>query len=70
VTAGDVFMLCTDGLWEYLDDSVLERTLAAAPNPGAWLGELGTEVKKAAAHKTSHDNFSALTVWTRAAEGA
>ena len=69
VMPGDVFMLCTDGLWEYLDDSMLESTLAAAPNPGAWLGELGTEVKKAAAHKTSHDNFSALTVWTRAADG-
>jgi serine/threonine protein phosphatase PrpC len=67
VQAGDVFLLCTDGLWEYLDDEVLESTLAAAPNPGAWIGELATAVRAAAAHKTSHDNFSALTVWTRAA---
>ena len=67
VQAGDVFMLCTDGLWEYLDDAVLEATLAAAPNPGAWLGELAAAVRQAAAHKASHDNFSALTVWTRAA---
>ncbi|KPF47220.1 hypothetical protein D621_17270 [beta proteobacterium AAP51] len=70
VQAGDVFLLCTDGLWEYLDDSVLERTLAAAANPGAWIGELATAVRAAAAHKTSHDNFSALTVWTRAAPSA
>lgn len=70
VQAGDVFLLCTDGLWEYLDDAVLERTLRAAPNPGAWIGELATEVRAAAAHKTSHDNFSALTVWTRAAPSA
>ncbi len=27
-------------------------------------------VRAAAAHKTSHDNFSALTVWTRAAPAA
>lgn len=67
VQAGDVFLLCTDGLWEYLDDNVLERTLAAAPNPGAWIGELATAVRAAAGHKVSHDNFSALTVWTRAA---
>ena len=67
VLPGDVFMLCTDGLWEYLDDDVLESTLSTAPNPGAWLGELGAAVRKAAAHKSSHDNFSALTVWTRAA---
>ena len=70
VQAGDVFLLCTDGLWEYLDDDVLERTLAAAPNPGAWIGELSTEVRRAASHKTSHDNFSALTVWSREAPAA
>jgi serine/threonine protein phosphatase PrpC len=70
VQAGDVFLLCTDGLWEYLDDEVLESTLAAAPNPGAWIGELAMAVRAAAAHKTSHDNFSALTVWTRAAPAA
>lgn len=70
VQPGDVFLLCTDGLWEYLDDEVLESTLAAAPNPGAWIGELAMAVRAAAAHKTSHDNFSALTVWTRAAPAA
>lgn len=67
VEAGDVFLLCTDGVWEYLADSVLERTLAASANPAAWIGELAVEVRKAAAHKASHDNFTALTVWTRAA---
>jgi serine/threonine protein phosphatase PrpC len=66
VEAGDVFMLCTDGVWEYLPDTVLERTLAASPNPAAWIGELAAEVRKAASHKASHDNFTALTVWTRA----
>ena len=67
VQPGDVFMLCTDGLWEYLPDEVLESTLSAAANPSAWLGELGAEVRRAASHKASHDNFSALAVWTRAA---
>lgn len=67
VQPGDAFLLCTDGLWEYLDDTVLESTLAAAPNPGAWIGELAARVRAEASHKTSHDNFSALTVWTRAA---
>ena len=67
VEAGDVFMLCTDGVWEYLPDGVLERTLAASANPAAWIGELAVEVRKAASHKASHDNFTVLTVWTRAA---
>lgn len=70
VQPGDVFLLCTDGLWEYLDDAVLERSLGAASNPGAWIGELATQVRQAASHKASHDNFSALTVWTRAAPNA
>ena len=67
VAPGDVFLLCTDGLWEYLDDEALESSLVSSPNPGAWLGELSRQVRNAASHKASHDNFSALTVWTRAA---
>ncbi len=67
VQAGDVFLLCTDGLWEYLDDELMQNTLAAASAPGVWLGELATAVRRAASLKASHDNFSALTVWTRPA---
>ena len=69
VQAGDVFLLCTDGLWEYLADSVLESTLASASTPGAWINTLAAEVHRAASGKTSHDNFSAVTVWTRPAPG-
>ena len=67
VQAGDVFLLCTDGLWEYLDDELMQTTLATAASPGVWLGELATAVRQAASRKASHDNFSALTVWTRQA---
>ena len=69
VQPGDVFLLCTDGLWEYLADSVLESTLASASTPGAWINTLAAEVHRAANGKTSHDNFSAVTVWTRPAPG-
>ncbi len=64
VQAGDVFLLCTDGLWEYLDDEVLEQTLSAAATPRAWLDALSVEVHKATLDKASHDNFTALVVWT------
>lgn len=66
VEPGDVFLLCTDGLWEYVDDATLEATLAAAQSPRAWLDALAAQVFAAASHKASHDNFSALVVWTRA----
>lgn len=66
IVPGDAFLLCTDGVWEYVSDATLERTLAAAPNPASWIGQLAVEVRRAASHKPSHDNFTALTVWTSA----
>jgi serine/threonine protein phosphatase PrpC len=68
VHPGDVFLLCTDGLWEYVDDEALESTLAASPTPRAWLDAIEVEVRRAASHKSSHDNFTALVVWTSAAD--
>ncbi len=67
VRPGDTFLLCTDGLWEYVEDPVLERTLAAAQTPQEWLESLAAEVRRAASHKASHDNFTAIAVWAREA---
>ena len=66
VAPGDAFLLCTDGLWEYVDDATLERLLAAAEAPRDWLDAIGTAVARAASHKSQHDNFSALAVWVDA----
>lgn len=67
--SGDVFLLCTDGLWEYVDDAELCATLAVAPHPQAWLAELERCVLRHAAERRRprHDNFSALSVWIGAA---
>jgi len=65
---GDVFLLCTDGLWEYVDEAALEESLAQARDPDEWLSMLEALVLRNAAHKPSHDNFSALTVWAREAD--
>lgn len=64
---GDVFLLCTDGLWEYVEDTVLEQTLQQAHTPQDWLDVLEATVLREAAGRPSHDNFSALTVWTSTA---
>jgi serine/threonine protein phosphatase PrpC len=61
--AGDVFLLCTDGMWEYVSDDQLESALAEAASPHAWLETLEQTVLREAANKPSHDNFSALTLW-------
>ena len=63
VEAGDVFLLCTDGLWEYVDDAQLEAALASAPSPHDWLRELEQHVLRGASHKPRHDNFTAVAVW-------
>ena len=63
--AGDVFMLCTDGLWEFVNEAEMCASLNRAANPKAWLDQLEQLVlhHAAATGKTGHDNFSAITVW-------
>ncbi len=61
VRDGDVFMLCSDGLWEYVEESVMERLLAGSASAQAWLAALEAEVL-AHAH-SGHDNYSAIAVW-------
>jgi serine/threonine protein phosphatase PrpC len=62
---GDVFLLCTDGLWEYVNEVELSASLARAADPPAWLAALEQLVLRHAgeAGKATHDNFSAITVW-------
>jgi serine/threonine protein phosphatase PrpC len=61
VRDGDVFLLCTDGLWECIDESDMERLLAAAATPEAWLRELEGEVLRRG--NKDQDNYSALVLW-------
>ena len=67
VAAGDVFLLCTDGVWEHLDEARFGELLAQSATPQAWLAAIEAEVQRATAALHSHDNFTALAVWTGAA---
>lgn len=58
---GDVFMLCSDGLWEYVEEETMERLLAGSMTAESWLAALETEVLAHA--KRDHDNYSAIAVW-------
>ena len=62
---GDVFLLCTDGLWEYVDDAEMCASLARSGDPSAWLAHLEQLVllNARAMHKPGHDNFSGIAVW-------
>lgn len=62
---GDVFLLCTDGLWEYVNEAEMCAALSRAHDPVAWLSSLEQLVLRNAreAQKPGHDNFSGVAVW-------
>ena len=60
---GDKFLLCTDGVWEYVDDVELEQCVTGAASAEHWLRELETRVL--ARGRTRQDNYSALAVWCK-----
>lgn len=64
--AGDVFLLCTDGLWEHVDEAQMQTDLAGATRPQDWLSALERRVIVATQARSGHDNFTALTVWLSA----
>jgi serine/threonine protein phosphatase PrpC len=61
IAGGDQFLLCTDGFWEYIDESAMEATLVAAVSPADWLRRMEEQVR--ARGGPEQDNFSALAVW-------
>ena len=63
VEPGDAFLLCSDGLWEFVGDEAMEHALGGAGSPSAWLESLERLVREAARGRSSHDNFSAVAVW-------
>ncbi|CAN5776106.1 protein phosphatase 2C domain-containing protein [soil metagenome] len=66
VEAGDVFLLCTDGVWECVDQALLEATLQLADSADGWLAAIELAVLGASVgHENGkeHDNFSAIAVW-------
>jgi serine/threonine protein phosphatase PrpC len=63
IAGGDKFLLCTDGLWEYVEESELEQTLRGVASAEEWLRALESRVL--ARGRSSQDNYSALAVWCK-----
>ncbi len=61
IEGGDAFLMCTDGFWEYIDESAMESALANAPSAAGWLRVMEEQVR--ARGGAEQDNFSALAIW-------
>jgi serine/threonine protein phosphatase PrpC len=61
LTGEEVFLICSDGLWEYVDEGFLEQELGRAVGPEPWLRALEEEVLRNA--RPHHDNYSAMAIW-------
>ncbi len=67
VGEGDVFLLCSDGFWEYVTETEMEADLACAMAPGEWLDRMEDRLLRSAA--ADHDNYSAIAVFAAADRG-
>lgn len=56
----DLFLICTDGLWEHIDNTDLERHLAESDGTESWLRCLDSVIRKRA--KGEYDNYSAIAI--------
>jgi len=56
--AGDAFLLCTDGFWEYVIETQMEIALAKSASAADWLDRMEQVLQSRAEGK--HDNYSAL----------
>lgn len=60
LSAGDAFLLASDGLWEHVNELEMEAELAKADSPAAWLA--GLELRLLQRAQADHDNYSAVAV--------
>lgn len=64
VQAGDAFLLCTDGFWEWIDESEMEQAAMRACSAQEWLNCMHAIVEKNGSASTApRDNCTAMTIY-------
>ena len=61
ISAGDAFLLCTDGIWNGLSPADIEASLQRADCVQDWISDLMATVRKQGCG--DNDNFTATGVW-------
>lgn len=60
IAPGDTFLICSDGWWEYVDETSMARQLAAAKNGAEWLEGMAQIVETQGGEK--NDNYTAIAL--------
>lgn len=58
----EVFLLCSDGFWEWINEKSMQAALRKAKSPGEWLERMEKEILKNGTGK-GMDNYSAIAVF-------
>lgn len=58
---GDIFLICSDGLWAGIDPGEMECLLADSETPEGWLEKLDIHIVNS--RNPQQDNYSAMTIW-------
>lgn len=61
LSSDQVFLLCSDGWWECVEESRMQDELGQVVAPREWLLALEQELKSNA--RPNHDNYSAIALW-------
>lgn len=61
VQEGDAFLICSDGLWEGMNEAEMEAALIKAGSVEEWLSAMAAYVEQIA--KPSQDNYTAIGIW-------
>lgn len=59
ISRGDAFLLCSDGVWEYVYDTEMEIELGKAGTPEEWMQ--GMEQRLLARAKENNDNYTMVS---------
>ncbi len=61
IHAGDAFLLCSDGFWDYVTESQMAGSLQRVTSVVQWLDEMAGLVAERGS--AGQDNYSALAIW-------
>ncbi len=61
VEAGDAFLLCSDGFWEYVDENDMAHCRKVAASPADWLAKMTEQIIARA--RPGHDNYTAIAIF-------